>query len=327
MKGIDATGKAQSGPSPATARTGWFAGPGQLFAALLFALSAFSFGASQPQEILLVRSGEGTIYSQTIAAFEQRLEQLCVERENCPETRSVDLPDLQAALEGKPGLIVSLGQRASLAISQQAADAAQLHVLVSRTQHQEHYQGALGASAIYLEQPLAKQLDFIRFLLPDRRRIGVLLGKDSEAERQSLQQLTESTGLDLHIIEIDSPREIGRRLNAHGDNIDVLLALPDPAIYNRDTLAGLFLTAYRNRIPVIGFSEGMIRAGAIAGIYSSPVTTGTETAQLALELLDKPQHVEKHPTLLEIQVNRHVAGALHIQLPTDSEIQRWKEAL
>jgi len=292
---------------------------------LAFAWPAVS-GALQSSDILLLRSGKAAIYSQTVEAFEQRLEQLCAKDRDCPRTRSVGLHELKTALSNPPRLIVSLGHNASLEALAQAHQIPQLHVLVSETHHQLH-RGEAKASAIYLEQPLRRQLDFIRFAFPDRRRIGVLLGEHAETLRESLLTLTRAADLDLHIIAIDSPRAIGKRLNAQAGAIDLLLALPDPAIYNRGTLAGLFLTAYRNRIPVIGFSESMIRAGAIGGIYSSPATTGAEAAQLALELLDEPRQVETHPSLLEVQVNRRVAGALHIQLPTDSEIQRWKEGL
>jgi len=250
---------------------------------------------------------------------------LCAERTDCPRTRSIDLPGLPSAMQQKPGLIVSLGHKASLQAVKDAGDTPQLHVLVSETQHQLHINGEHRVSALYLEQPLSRQLDFIRFLFPDRRRIGVLLGEHSETLGKPLEALTEAAGLDLHVIRIDSPRDIGKRLNAQAGAIDVLLALPDPAIYNRETLAGMFLTAYRNRIPVIGFSESMIRAGAIGGIYSSPATIGSEAAQRALELLDGRDPVATYPSLLAVRVNRSVAGALHIQLPTDSEIQRWKE--
>jgi len=297
----------------------------RLVLVLSLAWPALSLGTPAQNDILLVRSGDSSIYSQAIEAFDHRLEQLCASRANCPRTHTANLDTWQAELTKPPRLIVTLGHRASALAWKKVRHLPQLHIMVSETQHSLHGGGSEGVSAIFLEQPLKRQLDFVRFLLPDRRRVGVLLSEHSSKWLEILQTLTRGMELDLHVIEIDSPREIGKRLRASGSEIDVLLALPDPQIYNRETLAGILLTTYHDRIPVIGFSESMIRAGAIGGIYSSPKTIGTEAAQAALSIMDDQRHIDSPPSLLETRVNRRVADALNIRLPTESEIQRWKE--
>lgn len=202
-----------------------------------------------------------------------------------------------------------------------------MHILVSRSDHAPHRKTATRASAIYLEQPLERQLAFTRFLMPHKRRIGVLLSSYTNNRRGQLESLAQEWGFDLQIAEVTSAEQIGKQIRMLSDRIDVLLALPDPTVFNSKTLAGILLTTYRNRIPVIGFSEGMIKAGAIAGIYSSAQTVGTEAADASLRLLrvrgDAP--FEAYPTLFKARVNRNVARALHIHLPTDSQIARWRD--
>lgn len=327
MKGMDASGHCDNASPALTAGEGWHAWGQYLLLALVLAWPACSASApvSKKADILLLQSGTATIYARAAEAFEQRLEQLCGGKKACPRARAAALPALPAALSDPPQLIVSLGHEAALQAFREAPDIPQLHALVSETEHQLHDRNGRGISALYLEQPLERQLAFIRFLLPDHRRIGILLSERTERLLPSLRRLTREADLDLRIIEVGSPREAGKRLHARGRDIDVLLALPDPVIYNRETLAGILLTAYQDRVPVIGFSQSMIRAGAIGGIYSSPRNIGIEAAQLALNILQDHRVIETHPSLLEVRVNRRVAGALHIRLPTDSEIQHWKE--
>ena len=89
----------------------------------------------------------------------------------------------------------------------------------------------------------------------------------------------------------------------------------------------ILLTSYRDGIPVVGFSAGLIKAGAIGGIYSSPDAIGTEVAERAVELLHKGKPRKGYPSHLEAGVNRQVAASLHIRLPTNKEIEHWREAL
>lgn len=293
----------------------------------LFAILALAsqVTANPDTHVLLVRSGNASVYQETQEAFNSRLQERCTETPPCPDINAVDIEGIQAALAEHPQLVIALGHKASIRAAHQAADLPQLHILVSRSDHALHRKTATRASAIYLEQPLQRQLAFTRFLMPQRRRIGVLLSSYTNNRRGQLESLAQEWGFDLQIAEVTSAEQIGKQIRMLSDRIDVLLALPDPLVFNSKTLAGILLTAYRNRIPVIGFSEGMIKAGAIAGIYSSAQTVGTEAADASLRLLRGDAPFEAYPTLFKARVNRNVARALHIHLPTDSQIARWRD--
>jgi len=201
----------------------------------------------------------------------------------------------------------------------------QLHILISQNDFAQVATCCDKAHAIYLEQPLLRQLDFIRFLLPDRRRVAVLLGEYSAHHREELESLGRGTGLDLQFREVASSDDIGRLLHELRDEADVLLSLPDPSIYNQNTLANILLSTYRNQIPTIGFSRGMVKAGALAALHSTPQTVGREAAEKALALLDGEQDSNAYPARHDFSVNPTVARSLHLQLPTDDDMsRRWR---
>jgi len=290
---------------------------------LSLCLCSFVSYAGQQQSILLIRSENSAVYSDTEKAFTRQIDEQCKQLPSCPHIQSIPVSAITSAMVNEPDLIVSIGQRASRKASNLYKGRPQLHVLVSRTGHAASHRHSSVASAIYLEQPLDRQLAFIRFLMPERRRLGVLINSNSHSQVAQLEAVARKRGFELVISTVESPKLIGKRLHGLKNKIDVLLAIPDPAIFNRNTLASILITAYKDRIPVIGFSESMIKAGAIAGTYSSPDTVGTEAAEKALKLLATPSHSDTYPALFEIRVNRRVANALHIRLPTDSDIQRW----
>ena len=301
-----------------------------VFGICLLALSLlFAPGtrAQQEQNILLVRPEDSALASEVEEAFAKRIQERCKSRPTCPGIHPVAVAGLAAAPKPPPSLMVSLGHEASRAISRIAGDIPQLHVLVSRAQHDSHVGTAGNRSAIYLEQPLSRYFELIRFLMPDRTRVGILLSEHTEDLRERLQSLAERMSMDLQIVEVKSGKQIGKQLHSLKDRIDVLLALPDPSIYNRATLATILLTTYRDQIPVVGFSEGMVKAGAIAGIHSSPRNIGIEAADAAFDLLQGTPASTAYPKTFDVTVNRRVASALHIRLPTDTDTQSWKEGL
>jgi ABC-type uncharacterized transport system substrate-binding protein len=283
--------------------------------------------AGQEPDILLVRPEGSALASKVEKAFEARLNDRCTADGACARIESIAARDLASAVASHPRLIVALGHEASQAASDTASDTPQLHVLVSSAEHGRHIELGDMLSAVYLEQPLKRYFEFIRFLMPERKRIGVLLSKDTLALRDSLGSLAAQYGMDLQAVVVESKRQLGRKLHSLKGRADVLLALPDPSIYSQNTLGTILLTTYRDRIPVIGFSAGMVKAGSIAGLYSSLKNVGTEAADAALELLAGAPASTRYPENLATSINRRVASAMHIRLPTDAELRKWEEGL
>ena len=82
-------------------------------------------------------------------------------------------------------------------------------------------------SAIYLEQPISRQIQFIRLALPRHRNCGVLLGKRSLHLVKELDGAAEKNRLHLHAVDIsENKKPIDGIRNIITTN-DVILAVPD----------------------------------------------------------------------------------------------------
>ena len=188
-------------------------------------------------------------------------------------------------------------------------------------------------TAIYIDQPPSRQFLLAVHAFPERRRIGVLLTRNTRTTLPLLEKLAARTGRVL----------VTRDTDAHGSSLmpvmedlfgaaDVYLALPDPAVVNRNTLQPLLLTSYRHRIPVVAFSRAYVKAGATAAIYT-PLDGLIEEAldilagRAAMPPSPLPQPHYSHR--FRIALNPRVARSLDIALPAEKALEetlrRWEE--
>jgi len=106
--------------------------------------------------------------------------------------------------------------------------------------------------------------------------------------------------------------------------VDVLLLVPDGIAFHAGNARNVLLTTYRYRVPVVGFSQGLSKAGAVAAVYSSPEQIGRQGARMAMRWrpesgdLPPPQHADE----FSISFNPYVARSLGIVLPDAAETGR-----
>lgn len=183
--------------------------------------------------------------------------------------------------------------------------------------------GRRSVSAIYLDQSFERQAQLIRLAFPDLRRVGVLVSAEQSGMLGELEEALRSQRLSL----VQATLNEGDRLTAPLENVlsesDVLLAIPDSQVFNRNTAQSLFLTTYRYRDPVIGYSRSLTRAGALVSLYSSPVQIGRQTAEWvnsAVQGSSVRLSPPSHPVYFSISINEQVARSLGFNLPGEDEL-------
>ncbi|MFM9834908.1 MAG: ABC transporter substrate-binding protein [Methylophilaceae bacterium] len=177
-------------------------------------------------------------------------------------------------------------------------------------------------SAIVLDQPYWRQLSLIKTILPDSKKLGVLLGKTSAKYTEYLTEEASEVGLSLDVENVSVESELIPKLIKSLDANDALLAIPDPQIYNRETAEPILLTSYRHQKPVIGYSQSYVRAGALAAVYSSNKQLAKQAAEIAVSSQQAPTILPppQAPKYFSILVNRQVARSLNIALTDDEAI-------
>lgn len=176
-------------------------------------------------------------------------------------------------------------------------------------------------SAIVLDQPPERQLALIRIAMPERHRVAVLVGEQSIGLAAELSGAASAGAMRVVATRVESVPDLGPVLQQTLRQADVLLAVPDSAIYNSHTIQNILRTTFRMRLPVVAFSPAYVRAGALLAVYSTPEQIGREAGRSIRALLagqNPPQ--QKFPKEFMVSVNPHVARSLGIDLPDEQAL-------
>ena len=177
-------------------------------------------------------------------------------------------------------------------------------------------------SAIVLDQPFSRQFSLIKNILPESKKIGVLLGPTSSQYADLIKEEGEDAGFSVMEENIFLEADLIPKLSAALATSDALMAVPDTFIYSRETAQPILLTSYRQQKPIFGYSQSYVKAGAIAAVFSSSKQIAKQAAEIALasqkesNLLPPPQA----PKYFSIMVNYQVARSLNLVLKNDEEI-------
>jgi ABC-type uncharacterized transport system substrate-binding protein len=140
-------------------------------------------------------------------------------------------------------------------------------------------------SAIYLDQPIKRQVAMIAAALPEIKSIGLLyssLSSDLENYRKAIGE----KGFAFRGQKLESGDSLYRDLTTLLDKSNVLLAIPDTEIYNSLTMRNILMATYRRKVPVVGFSSAYVKAGALCAVFSTPSQIAVQAANLTSQFIE-----------------------------------------
>lgn len=297
---------------------------------LLFFLlhpAAFS-NTDKIYRITIVNSGDTPIYRNVskiiINTVNDRLagktlvnfEEVLVHDFNSPENKSFRETDL----------ILAIGQKATKTAFRLTSSPNNSKPILSTLVLSQAYRNALAQekklvrktshTAIFLDNPPLRQIILARILLGDIHRIGILSSDFSHDSIISLEKTLRPFGIELRTEHIEAEDNLIRKLSYVLRDSNMLLAIPDPAILNRTTARNILLTTYRHRIPVIGFSESYVKAGALAAVFSSPEQIARQTGETLAKIISSNRNIfpkPAYPNYFSVAINNGVAQSLGIQ--------------
>jgi putative tryptophan/tyrosine transport system substrate-binding protein len=290
---------------------------------LVFGLTAVAPARAAEPMVVVVISERSASYLEAAEVLVRELER------GAPERGGVARADIALMTSGEyatapgvaPKLFIAVGAGASSVLAARESRIPQIATLLPATSFEQIMQ-ATGRkpsavfSAVYLSQPLARQFDLIRLALPEARRVGVLLGADSQSQAPALQAAALSRGLELASALVGPGETAYPALQKVLEDADLLLAVPSPQVYNSSSIQNILLSSYRARVPLVGFSQSYVQAGAVFAVYSTPAMVSRQAAVMARNLLmgrglpAAPQY----PQDFNVTVNEQVARSLGLKL-------------
>ncbi|WP_423682163.1 ABC transporter substrate-binding protein [Undibacterium sp. WLHG33] len=305
-------------------RRTWLVG---LFGAALMLFSGMSASAYTLESITVVLSDEGGAYEEFASHFNSLLQPANKTSVKLVSLKNVANDDFTRTNNNQ--LVIAVGTPAMVAMAQKPASNAVLNVLVPRAtfiktaKQYNRSQDHRRFSAVYMDQSWTRQLRLIRTTMPTKPKVGILLGKESSEHIASLQSAAKEADVTLNIETVNDDADLLNALRRLLSSSNVILAVPDTQIYNRNNISSILLTSYRQQVPLFGFSASYVKAGALAAVYSSPAQIGQQVAEIISNLssassLPAPQY----PRYFSVNTNPQVARSLGLSIDSESEIQR-----
>lgn len=281
--------------------------------------------AAQAPRILIVQSAEGGPYAEFSAAFRTVLGQSNPARAAGIQITVLDPKNPQNwnGLQA-PDLMIAVGTDATQAALGHHGAAPLLSVLIPKLAYKDltAHGNDPHVTAIYLDQPPGRYLALCRAVVPGLKTLGVLFGPRSAKQAKSLQRAAQAQRLNLATASLSGADNSDPvpALSALLRDSGAILALPDPAVYNAYSVPPLLLDTFRYRVPMIGFSAALVRAGAVAAVYSSPEQIGQQAAEL-VQAGPLPEG-GMYPRYYQTSFNAAVLQALDLPPPDPAAVDR-----
>lgn len=178
-------------------------------------------------------------------------------------------------------------------------------------------------SGSFAENDPHRQLQLLHWLFPRAKRVGVLVGPDSQWQLQGLQDSARALDLQLQVQAVTDQTSMARQLPRLLAHTDVLLGVSDSALFNAASARLVLLTGYRQQVPVVGPGEVFVRAGSVASSYSTLEDYAADAA-LALTTFRAQRRwpQARFPVHFSVLVNQHVARAYDVPWLDEQQLQQ-----
>lgn len=296
-------------------------------------LAAAGLWLAQPAQAMLVcvvSPDKAAAYLEAAEAFSRELLRISSPR---PELQLIGTDGyLQGtACAQEAGLVLALGTDALELVSTSASRHAVIAALIprigfERALKESKRRGSAPMAALYMDQPLTRQLDLLRLALPKARRIGVLWGPESIQQQPQLSAALAGRGLGMSEGLVTRDQPLIAPLRSALQDADVLLAMADSAVYNPSSVPNILQTSYRARTPLVAFSPAYVKAGALLALHSTPTQLGLQAAAMARQFLQgNGMPANQYPQDFRISTNEYVARSLGLSLDAEALTERLQK--
>lgn len=291
-----------------------------LFAKLgLFCLLLIPSFAYSQERVLAVMSSNGKIYQKFYSHLEKNLHKnIVITKASYSEVNNETLSQYN--------VIVSMGYKAAKTVSKHKTNG---NIVYSLIPDDEALQRKIPCKKticykIYINQPVNRYIKLFKILFPEGKNLVLASTNTNSKISQRVKSASKNNGIIYKEISIQKNKNISRMFINELTSNDVLLALPNPNIYNANNAKNIILSSYHANVPIIAYSKSFTKAGALLSLYSSIDDIAEKTANIVNTIIkDGPQkQKEYYPDNFTIEINSSVARSLNINIDSENVIKR-----
>jgi ABC-type uncharacterized transport system substrate-binding protein len=245
---------------------------------LLAAAAALLAAASARSEVVLLTQPAVPQYAQAVEGFHRV----------SPATLTVDIADEAAvagALARAPEVVVAVGSKAFEIARARAPQSA----VIAAGVLSPDVSGRTDLTAVPMETRAADALEALHALAPDAKSVLALHPPGASQAVAEAQAAAKRSGLDVEFRALADLDGFQGAFRALLRGRDAVWLLPDSRLARPDVVKFMVGACLESRVALVGFLEGMTRAGALASVTADFPSIGRESARLAAELAARPR--------------------------------------
>ena len=160
-------------------------------------------------------------------------------------------------------------------------------------------------------------------LVPGKTRVGIIRNPRKNGPlAAAVDAQASSAGCSARIVECSRPEDLLAAFLSLKNQVDFVWCMPDSALYTSATVKPLLMASLEQRLPLVGFSESFVRAGATMGVYPDFLDVGRQTAEVARKwLAGEPFASAQMPRMVRVAFNHRVARLMGLRytLPPEGD--------
>tara|TARA_R110001599_G_scaffold42167_4_gene127190 strand:+ start:2991 stop:3821 length:831 start_codon:yes stop_codon:yes gene_type:complete len=171
------------------------------------------------------------------------------------------------------------------------------------------------SAAVYSDQPLHRQLSLLTKIISHKITVGIPYESD-DYKKQIESEINNFEEIDFLIVKTEANKL--RSINKIIQKSDVILATSESSIYNSQNIRSILLSSYRHQKPIIGPTEGFVKAGSLASAATDSDQYITEIISMIKNYSESGLIPEsRHPNSFSVKFNLNVAESLGIKIPEE----------
>lgn len=279
---------------------------------ILFLLCLALPARAGAETILVINSADLNLYNRAVGRIvpsfrEDRGEHVTV-------LSLADIRSGKAAPPEHPDVVIPVGAAATRYAAETFPDRPMVYCMVMHPERIELPPGAIGISMFV---PVADMLATLTLISPNIHHVGVILGPEHRDMVQAAQEKLIGYETTLIPVEIDDERDLPKLARRLVLQSDALWIVPG-ALSSREAYRFLLKLSFEHRVPLVGDSPALVRAGALFAVTPDPESLGEQAARLAgyrIEGEPLPDTPLLYPDMANFSVNLKTAKSLGIKVP------------
>ena len=173
-------------------------------------------------------------------------------------------------------------------------------------------------TGVSLNIPSLIKINYLKKILPNAKRIGVLYSSKTEEKIKELSFACAKMKLQLIAEKVESAKDFPTHLKKISPQIDCFWMIPDSEIFSPQAVKHLLIESIRNKFPVMGLSYSYVKAGALFSLDGDYEDLGEQAGMLILRILsgEKVSRLPPEPPRkINLFLNQIVAEKIGIEIP------------